>query len=77
MAENKKKSIPLAAVDRIMRSRGAKRIRKNAAKELRDMAEDFVIEITEAAMSLVAYREKVMITKEDVKEAMKQMRRWR
>ena len=68
---NKKPSISLMSIDRIMRNAGAEKLTKQAKETLRDFLEDKAREITRRAKELAIHAGRKTIDKEDVKLAVK------
>lgn len=61
--------LPLASVERIIRSAGASRVSEEASKELRDILENFGKEISSKAIKLASHAGRKTITAEDIKLA--------
>lgn len=64
-----KKIIPLAAMERLMKRSGAKRVSEDAKEALRDVLEEFGQEISEAAIKLSMHAGRKTIKAEDIKLA--------
>jgi histone H3/H4 len=64
--------IPLAPVERIMRRAGGDvRVSEEATKELRDVLEEFAVQLSEKASKFARHAGRKTITGEDVKLAKK------
>ncbi|MBU1201265.1 MAG: histone family protein [Nanoarchaeota archaeon] len=64
-----KKIIPLAAMERIMKKAGAKRVSEDAKETLRDVLEEFGIEVSEAAIKFAFHTGRKTVKAEDIKLA--------
>lgn len=67
--------IPLAALERILRRTGAKRVSHGALKELSDVLEDFVKDICSQSAVLAEHAGRKTVTASDVKLAMKTLKK--
>ncbi len=65
----RKRIIPLAPVERIMRNAGAERISPEAVKALADILEDVAKEIASKAVRMAKYGKRVTIRREDIELA--------
>jgi len=68
-----KKTLPLAAIERLMKKSGAKRVAENAKIQMRDVLEEIAEEITKNANSFAQHANRTTIKAEDVKLAAKQL----
>jgi len=61
--------LPLAPIDKVMRTAGAKRISDSAKIAMAELVEDFIIKITKKAAELAAHAKRNTVKGEDVKLA--------
>jgi len=64
-----KKTIALAAMERLMKKAGAKRVSEDAKETLREFLEDVGLEISESALKLAMHAGRKTIKSEDIKLA--------
>lgn len=64
-----KRSIPLAAMERIMKQAGAHRVSEEAKVELQGVLEDIALEISEEANRLAQHAGRKTIKAEDIRLA--------
>ncbi|MFQ6125640.1 MAG: histone [Candidatus Heimdallarchaeota archaeon] len=67
-----KRELPLAPIDRLIKTLGAERVNLGATEILRDILEDIAITISESAMELARHAKRNMISKEDIRLAFSQ-----
>jgi len=58
--------IPIAPVKRIMKENGAARVSEDAAQKLRDITEQFIIEISSEATKMAKHAGRKTVTPEDI-----------
>ncbi|RJQ17343.1 histone family protein [Candidatus Woesearchaeota archaeon] len=68
-----KKSIPLAAIERLIKNSGAKRVADDAKAEMRDVLEEIAAELSKSAINFAKHAGRTTIKAEDVKLAAKQL----
>ena len=61
--------LPLAPLERIMRSGGAQRVSNEAVQALRDHVEEFASSIAEEALKACRHARRRTVTREDIKLA--------
>ncbi len=66
-----KKVISLAAMEKIMKKTGAKRVSEDAKEALRDILENYAEELSERALKLAFHTGRKTIKSEDIKLASK------
>ncbi len=67
----RKRDIPLAAMDRIMKKAGAERVSEGAKEELRDFLEEKAEEVSNAGIKLAQHAGRKTVKAEDINLATK------
>ncbi|CAD7771415.1 histone [Methanosarcinales archaeon ex4484_138] len=73
MAKAKTNILPLASVERIIRSAGAKRVSETGSHALAEYLEGEGVRITRRAIELAKHAKRVTVTGEDIKQALKEL----
>ncbi|RLJ04395.1 MAG: histone [Candidatus Aenigmatarchaeota archaeon] len=60
-------SLPLAPFERIVKKAGAKRVSANAVEELRDIIEEYGLEIAKKAWNIAQHAGRRTVQKKDIK----------
>ncbi|MCD6215473.1 MAG: histone family protein [Candidatus Aenigmarchaeota archaeon] len=60
-------SLPLAPFERIVKKAGAKRVSANAVEELRDIIEEYGLEIAKKAWNIAQHSGRRTVQKKDIK----------
>ncbi|MBU1976311.1 MAG: histone family protein [Nanoarchaeota archaeon] len=68
----KKHILPLAGMERLMKSAGADRVSEDSKVELRDVLEDIAFELSQKAMKFSIHAGRKTIKAEDIKLASKE-----
>ena len=68
-----KKSIPLAAIERLIKSNGAKRVADEAKVQMREVLEEIAGELSKSAINFAKHAGRTTVKAEDVKLAAKQL----
>ncbi|MAG38481.1 histone [Candidatus Woesearchaeota archaeon] len=64
-----KRTIPLAAMERLMKKAGAQRVSEEAKEALRDVLEEFTNEVSEEAIKFAKHAGRKTVKAEDIKLA--------
>ena len=67
--------LPIAPIDRIVRKAGAGRVSAEASKSLRDILEDFAIDIGKVAVDFARHAKRKTVVEDDIKLAFEQRKR--
>jgi len=68
-----KNALPLAAIERLIKNSGAKRVSETAKVQMRDVLEEIAGEISKQAISFAKHAGRTTVKAEDVKLASKQL----
>lgn len=68
-----KNALPLAAVERLLKNSGAKRVSESAKTQMRDVLEEIAAEIAKQAISFAKHAGRSTVKAEDIKLASKQL----
>ncbi len=71
MSDSEKRSIPLAAMERILKQAGAERISDDAKVALKEVVEDIVDKISKDAIRYAEHAGRKTVKAEDIKLAVK------
>lgn len=63
--------LPIAAVDRIIRKAGARRVSESAARELAEVLEDYALDIASEASELASHAGRKTVRDTDIRLASK------
>ncbi len=68
-----KKVLPLAAIERLIKNSGAKRVSESAKRQMREVLEEIGAEISKQAISFAKHAGRTTVKAEDIKLASKQL----
>lgn len=72
MPDSSKRTIPLAAMERILKQAGAERVSDNAKVALKEVVEEIVDKISKDAVRYAEHAGRKTVKSEDIKLAVKQ-----
>ncbi|MCL7414789.1 MAG: histone family protein [ANME-2 cluster archaeon] len=71
----KDRIVPTAPIERLIRAAGAHRVSAAASETLAKHLEEYGIEVASRANSLAIHAKRTTVKREDIEEALKQMKR--
>lgn len=72
-SKRKRRELPLAPFERLLRNAGAKRVSKSAAKQFAAVMADYAHELSDEAIALAKHAGRKTITDSDVRMAKRKM----